>query len=131
MSEKISIDEATVKLLDLLNQNIKKLSAQVKETNDLVKYRIPEGIIEPYNITATTEQTVVKSMSNKYWFSICVINDGPDSCYVVVNTEASSTTPHRIDANGSFEVDMGAPKIKDIMLYCVSGTASLRIRGVR
>ncbi len=131
MSGKIPIDEAAIKLLDLLNQNMIKLSDEVKENNALIKYQIPKGIIEPYTVTATTESTIVKQAQDKHWFSICVINDGPDSCYVVVNTEASSTTPHRIDANGSFEVDMRAPKIKDLLVYCESGTASLRIRGVR
>jgi len=134
----IPIDEAQIKLLDKLVQQMTQLSKrvqenteQVKENTDLIREQIPEGIVEPLNVDVTTENKVVSPPSDKKWFSISLINDGPSNCFVVVNTELSNTTPHELEVNGTFNADMGAPKIKDILLYCVAGTASLRIRGVR
>ncbi len=134
----IPIDEAQIKLLDKLVQQMAQLSKQVqenteqvKENTDLIREQIPMGIVEPLTVDVTTKNKVVSPPFDKKWFSVSVINDGANSCFIIVNTELSSTTPHELEVNGTFEVDMGAPKIKDLLLYCVTGTASLRIRGVR
>jgi hypothetical protein len=134
MSEKpkmIRADEAQVLLLDKLLQQMTNLSKQVQENTILVREQIPTGIVEPLNVEVTTERKVLSPPFDRKWFSISVINDGPSNCFIIVNTELSNTNPHEVEVNGTFEVDMGAPKIKDILMYCIAGTASLRIRGVR
>jgi len=127
----IRADEAQVLLLDKLLQQMTNLSKQVQENTVLVREQIPMGIVEPLNVDVTTENKVLSPPFDRKWFSISIVNDGPNNCFVIVNTELSNTNPHEVEVNGTFEVDMGAPKIKDILLYCVTGTASLRIRGVR
>ena len=127
----IRAEEATVMLLDKLLQQMTNLSKQVQENTVLVREQIPMGIVEPLNVDVTTENKVLSPPFDKKWFSISVINDGPNNCFVIVNTELSNTNPHELEVNGTFEADMGAPKIKDLLLYCVTGTASLRIRGIR
>ena len=134
----IRADEAQVLLLDKLLQQMTNLSKQVQEntkqvqeSTTLIREQIPVGIVEPLNVDVTTENRVLSPPFDRKWFSISVINDGPNNCFIIVNTELSNTNPHELEVNGTFEVDMGAPKIKDLLLYCVAGTASLRIRGVR
>lgn len=124
-------DEAQVLLLDKLVQQMTFLSKQVQENTALVREQIPTGIIEPLTVDVTTENKVVTPSMDKKWFSISVINDGPDTCSVILNTELSNTTPHELDSGGTFEADFGSPVIKDLLTYCVTGTAHLRIRGIR
>jgi hypothetical protein len=130
-SKMIRADEAQVLLLDKLLQQMTNLSKQVQENTVLVREQIPMGIVEPLNVEVTTENKVLSPPFDRKWFSISIVNDGPNNCFVIVNTELSNTNPHEVEVNGTFEVDIGAPKIKDLLLYCVAGTASLRIRGVR
>lgn len=124
-------DEAMVQLLDKMLQEMRRLSDQSNKTLQLVQQQIPEGIVEPLEVDATTENKVVYPSMNKKWFSISVINDGPNTCSVILNTELSNTTSHELDSGGTFEADFGAPVIKDLLAYCTTGTAHLRIRGIR
>jgi hypothetical protein len=127
----IRADEATVRLLDKMLQEFRCVSDQTNQSLQLIKQQIPEGIIDPKEITATTvAQTVVPPL-DKRWFNISVVNDGPNSCYIVVNTEKSSTNPYLMRMHETFEVDLGVPKIVDALVWCASGSAALRIRGVR
>ncbi len=116
MSDKVDPDAMQIALLEKL---VKKIS-------------VPEGIVEPlHTITVTTEHQIITPPRRIPWYSVSVVNDGPDSCWIVVNTEKSSTTPYRLDIDETFEVDFHSPKIDDLMVWCESGSASLRIRGVR
>lgn len=127
----IRADEATVQLLDKMLQEFRRVSDQTNQSLQLIKQQIPEGIIDPKEVTATTvPQTIVPPL-DKRWFSISIIDDGPDPCYVVVNTEKSSTNPYLMQMHETFEVDFGVPKIVDALIWCGSGSAHLRIRGVR
>jgi len=134
MNEKpkmIRADEATVLLLDKMLQEIRHLSDQNNQTTQLIKNQIPEGIIDPKEVTATTAEISIIPPLDKRWFSIAIINDGPDSCFVVVNTEKSSTNPSILLVHETFEIDLGVPKIVDALVWCASGSAHLRVRGVR
>ena len=127
----IRADEATVMLLDKMLQTMRQLSEQTNKNTQLIKQQIPEGIIDPKEVTATTAELSIVPPLDKKWFSIAIINDGPDDCYVVVNTEKSSTNPSLLLVHETFEVDLGVPKIVDALVWCASGSAHLRIRGVR
>lgn len=127
----IRADEATVQLLDKMLETMRQMSEQTNKNTQLIKQQIPEGIIDPKEVTATTvEQTIVPPL-DKRWFSLSIINDGPASCYVVVNTEKSNTNPYLLLVHETFEVDLGVPKIVDALVWCASGSANLRVRGVR
>ena len=128
MSEKKKLmraDEAQVLLLDKLVEEIKDLNRRVKE-------QTPEGIVEPLHIiTATTTRRVITPPMRKPWFSISIVDDGPDDCWVIVNSEKSSTSPSLVRVGEPCEIDFGSALIEDIVVWCETGTASLRIRGVR
>jgi hypothetical protein len=99
---------------------------------EIVKQTTPEGIVEPLHIiTATITRRAITPPMHKPWFSVSVVNDGPDDCWVIVNSEKSSTSPSLVRNGEPCEIDFGAPVIEDLVVWCDSGTASLRIRGVR
>ena len=110
-----------VALLDEIAQRLKDES-----TNK------PVGIVEPLHpITVTQQRQIITPPIRKPWFSMSIVNDGPSNCWIIVNSEKSSTTPYDLGVGEVYEVDMGSPKISDIIAYCDSGTARLRIKGVR
>ena len=127
----IRAEEATVLLLDKMLQEIRRISDQSNSTLQLVKQQIPEGIIDPKDVAATTVPQTITPPLDKRWFSISIVNDGADDCYIVVNTEQSSTNPYLLKMHETFEVDLGVPKIVDAQVWCSSGSSSLRVRGVR
>lgn len=124
-------DEATVQLLDKLLQKFTQVSEDTKQNLELLKQHTPEGIIDPRNVVATTTPQTIIPPTEKLWYSIAIINDGASDCYIIVNTEKSSTTPSLIKVNEAYEVDLGVPKIMDAQVWCTTGSASLRVRGVR
>jgi len=130
-SPMIKADEAMVLLLDKMLQEIRRVSDQTNQTAQLIKQQIPEGIIDPKEVTATTMELSIVPPQDKKWFSISIVDDGPNPCYVVVNTEKSSTNPYLMQVHETFEVDLGVPKIVDALVWCAFGSANLRIRGVR
>lgn len=129
----IRADEAQVLLLDKLLEEIRNVKSELGEQKKLIMEQIPEGIVEPLNIVHVTDQRrVITSPLKKNWFSVSVVSDGPDPCWVIVNSEKSATSPYLLRMNETTEVDMGTAKIVDVVCYCDSGQeASLRIRGVR
>ena len=117
-----------VGLLDEIAERLLSLETHNKEIT-------PEGIVDPLvEITVTTEPLVVgppSAEAGKNWFSVSVINDGPDYCWVVINTGKSSTNPHKVVSGETYEVSFTKPKIYDLRLYTDSGTAVMRITGTR
>ena len=95
----------------------------------------PEGIVEPQvEMTITTEPTIVTPASaeaGKPWFSVSIINDGPEYCWVVINTGKSSTTPHKVSNGETYEVQFIKALIYDLRLYTDTGSAVMRITGTR
>jgi len=127
----IRADEATVRLLDKMLETMRQLSEQTNRNTELIQQQIPEGVIDPKDVVATTAELSIVPPQGKRWFSLSIINDGPNSCFVVVNTEKSNTNPYLLLVDEAFEVDLGVPKIVDALVRCASGSANLRIRGVR
>ena len=113
-------------LLDEIAQRLLNIEIHNKELS-------PEGIVEPLAvITVTTTTTIVQPPNlGKLWFSVSIINDGPESCWVVVNSGKSSTRSHRVDNDETYEVRFIKPVIADLMLSTDSGSASVRITGTR
>lgn len=121
----IRADAATALLLDKMLSEIRQLSSDVKK-------QMPEGVVEPLRIiTATTTQQTITPPMHKPWFSVSIVNDGPDDCWIIVNSEKSSTSPSLVRVGEPCEIDFGVPLIEDLVVWTDSGTATLRIRGVR
>jgi len=112
------LDEIAERLLSIENHN-----------NDIT----PLGIVEPLPIQTVTISPVVVEPPHegKYWFSVTVINDGPEDCWIVLNTGKSSTIPHKMVVDEVYEVQFIKPLIYDLRLYTDSGSTTLRIRGAR
>ena len=67
----------------------------------------------------------------KLWMSMTLINDGPNSVFVIVNTD-KSFDEHEVLSGETYTIDMHRPRIADILLWCRTGeTAAVRIVGVR
>ena len=125
----IRSDEAIVRLLDKLVSEITVLREQGDKTYELVKKQIPIGSIIPLSVkTANTTPQTIRFIHP--YFSINIVNDGPDDCNVIVNTEKSSTTAFLLKSGSVEEIDLKSAKIDDIYYYTDSGTAELRIRGI-
>lgn len=121
--KRVSPDVAQVYLLDEIAGRLLALERQLP-----VK---PQGIVEPLNPTnvTTTPRTLHPPFKRK-WFSMSISNDGPDDCWVHVNTE-KSPNPFLTRVGEVYEVDMQSPVIEDIRVWTDAGTAALRIKGVR
>ena len=127
----IRTDEAIVQLLDKMLEVQQTQTQQIINNTNLIKQQTPAGIVEPlHTVTVTTTQKVIKPPT-KPWFSVSIINDGDNTCYVIVNQEKASTTPYELRKNETYEIDFGTPNINEIVVYTMTGTASLRIKGVR
>ena len=129
----IRAEEAQVLLLDKLLEEIRNVKSELNDQKKLIMMQIPEGIVEPLNIVHVTDQRrVIQPPMRKNWFSVSIVSDGPDPCWVIVNSEKSTTSPYLLRMNETTEVDMGTAKIMDLVCHCDGGQeASLRIRGVR
>jgi len=121
----IRTDEAQVLLLD-------RLLAEIRNVKTGLEKQIPEGIVEPLSpVTVTTARRTVQSPYKKPWFSVSVVNDGPSACFIIVNSEKSTTSPYILNPNETFDIDMGIAKIVDLVAWCDLGRCILRVRGVR
>jgi hypothetical protein len=90
-----------------------------------------EGVVEPIEPISVNEEPRRVIAPLKPWFSVNVVNDGPDDVYVLVNTEKSFDW-HRVPKGESYRVDMKRGIIKDLLLKCEAGkTASVRLVGAR
>ena len=128
--KRIRSDEAIVRLLDKLVSEITVIKEQGNKTYEIVKKQIPFGAVEPLSQKVATT-TPVSIRFREPFFSIAIVNDGPNDCWIIVNTEKSYTTSFLLQSGSVEEVDMKIAQIDDIRYYTDVGTAVLRIRGVR
>lgn len=111
------------------------LLADIAETLQSIKeYEEEErsrGIVEPYEtLTVTDERRTLIARGGK-WQSLTIINDGPDSVWVLVNPGLSND-PHRIDDGEVHVVDFHRPRIGEVVLWCEAGhRTSLRVVGLK
>ena len=123
-AKRVNPEVAQVFLLDEIATRLLRLEKQLPVR--------PEGIVEPLSpIHVTTTPRVIHPPYRKKWFSMSIVNDGPDDCWVVVNTEKSPAQPYLTRVGEAYEVDLGSATIEDIRVYADVGTANLRIKGVR
>jgi len=126
--QRVTLDSQvlTTALLDEIAGRLLALEAHNKEIS-------PEGIVEPLPIlnVTTTPVVVQPPQEGKHWFSLSVVNDGPQPCWIVVNTGKSSTRPYQIQLDEVYEVTFIKPLIYDMRLYTDAGIASVRIKGAR
>lgn len=123
-NKRVNPDIAQVFLLDEIADRLMKLQKQLPVR--------PEGIVEPLSPThVTTTPRVIYPPFKRKWFALSIVNDGPDDCWIVVNTEKSPAQPYLTRVGESYEADLGSPAIEDIRVYTESGTANLRIKGIR
>ena len=113
-------------LLDEIAERLHAIELHNKELS-------PEGIVEPLPIlTITTNPVVVQPpQQGKHWFSLSAVNDGPQPCWIMVNTGKSSTRPYQIQVDEVYEVAFIKPLIYDMRLYTDTATAVMRIKGAR
>lgn len=126
MSEDKRVNPAAMQiaLLDEIAESLLNLRNQLPEK--------PQGIIEPISpVKVTTTPKVIQPPMKKKWFSVSIVNDGPADCWIVTNTEKSPAQPYFTRVGEEYSISLGHPAIEDIRVYTDSGTANLRIRGVR
>ena len=111
----------------LLDDVFRKLNS----IEGLIKTTIPKGAVDPLPLLTATTKPAVYQPKVGNWFSVSIVNDGPSTCWVIVNTGVSFTRPYLLKVNEVYEVDMRTAKIEDIRYYTDEGTADLRIKGVR
>lgn len=114
----------SVALLDEIAERLLSIEQDIKES-------MAEGIVEPLRLVTSTTTPAVTRPLQKPWFSVSIVNDGPNDCWIVVNTEKSSTTPYLLRDGETTDIAMGAPRIIDLYHHTDAGTALLRIRGIR
>lgn len=90
-----------------------------------------KGIVEPFEtVTVTDERRTIIARGGK-WQSLTIINDGPDSVWVLVNPGLSND-PHRINDGEVHTVDFHRPRIGEVVLWCEDGhRTSLRVVGLK
>jgi len=132
-------EEEELKQLTKIDPKVVQTMLLFKSYKELKRLRIleeekrPKGVVEPFPnpIVVTQQGKVVRPPEGKPWISIDMVNDGPDSCWALVNLR-KSVDAHEILNGETYSVDMKIPLIEDVYLCCRIGeTASLRIVGVR
>ena len=115
----------SVALLDEIAERLLTLETLSKE-------RRPEGFVDTFDSVAVTDQVRELSASHNYpWFTIMIVNDGPDDVWVLVNPR-KNPTPHRVAVGEPYNVDMKRGVIRQVNLWCDAGeTATVRVVGLR
>jgi hypothetical protein len=97
-------------LLDEIAQSIRELKKTIQQT-------IPEGVILTYDdeeITSSPKE--FRAHYLKPWFSVSILNKGPNPVYVGINVGHGGGI--KIDVGETFPVDFNAPRIKFVTLWC-------------
>lgn len=111
-------------ILDEIAERLYSLEQMQKEEK-------AEGVVEPIEPVAVTDEVRRVVAPFKPWFSVVIVNDGPDDVYAIVNSEKSFEW-HQIPKGEPYKVDMKRAIIKDVLLKCESGeNASVRVVGSR
>ena len=101
----------------------------IRELTSLIKQTIPEGIVETYEETATTSQTIIRPPAGKKWISVSIFNKGDATAKLGINV--GYTNAITVEKNKSFNVDTKVPKITEVNYKTESGTANLVIICIR
>ena len=124
--KRLNPDVLNTALLDEIAERLMNIETHNREIS-------PEGIVEPLPILSVTTIPLVVQPPNegKHWFAVTIVNDGPQACWVVINTGKSSTRPYQLQLDEIYEVTFLKAVIYDMRLYTDAGVASVRIKGAR
>lgn len=87
-----------------------------------------EGVIQPLSLDVTPERPVLLRPLRPWW-SVYVLNDGPDVVHVYVNRGERSFDLGKYEDKG---IDMGAPRIEEVLIEVDEGcSASVRVDAKR
>lgn len=121
--KKVPADVLQVALLDEIAERLLSIEKLTKATE-------PEGVVEPFEKMTITNQRFHLKL-RKPLFSCSIINDGPDSVFVIVNVE-KSLEEHRILDHETYNVNFGRALITGVLFWCQPGeTAAIRMVGTR
>jgi len=109
-------------MLDEIANGIRELTSLIKET-------IPEGIIETYNLTATTNMQEIRPPAGKRWFSVQIFNEGPNTVKIGINTTITETKD--VKSGDSYNINFGVGKIQYIKYKTTTGTSKIIISAIR
>jgi hypothetical protein len=109
-----------------------EIAGRLAEIYESMQEERAEGVVEPIEpVVITEEGRHLRPPVGKPWMSMDLINDGPNSCWALVNT-SRSVDAHEIKKGETYTIDMKRPIIEDVYLWCKPREeASLRIVGVR
>ena len=109
---------------------LNSIAERLLSLENLYREERAEGVVEAIEkFTITSQRRSIKRL--KPWFSASLVNDGPDSVFVIVNTQ-KSFDEHEILDGESIQLDFHRARIDDVLLWCNHGeTAHVRIVGTR
>lgn len=109
---------------------LNEIAERLLNIENLYKEEAPFGAVEAIEkFTITSQRNHITRL--KPWISMALVNDGPHSVFVIVNTE-KSFDEHEVQNGETYTIDMHRPKIEDILMWCNNGeTASVRLVGTR
>lgn len=108
-----------------------EIASRLSTLQDLEEARQPSGITEPIEpIAVTSTVSVIRAVYGS-WFSVILINDGPDDLYALVNNPLSKDW-HRVPVGETYTVNMSKGILGSVLLRCdLEKTASARLVGCR
>lgn len=114
----------TVALLDEVAERLLTIQKLAEEQR-------AEGVVEPIEPVAVVATPRRVLAPFKPWFSITIVNDGPNDVKALVNTETGLDW-HKIVKDETFKVEVNRGILKDVLLKCEPNeNASVRIVGSR
>lgn len=103
----------------------------LQEIQKYMKEARAEGIVEPLKSVSVTDAPKQIRAPYKPWFTVELLNDGPNTVHAIFNTE-KSFDEHEIRKGESCKVEMGRGIIKDVYVKCDKGErAKIRLVGTR
>lgn len=115
----------SIALLDEIAERLLRLENIEHERN-------PKGYVDPIGpITVTHALTEMRASDFSPWFSVVVINDGPNDCWLLPNPD-KNFTPHHLLSTEDINLNMERGLITVVHLWCDAGeTAAIRMVGIR
>ena len=98
----------------------------LRQLIDLTELQIPVGRTPFVPLTATT--TLRELTLTPPWFSVKIINDGPQTVLVKVNDEHDNAIP--INNGEDLNLDFGSPRVALLLFQTEAATAALRLIGL-
>ena len=130
---KIESGPMSIALLNAIAERLMSLDViaeRLANLENLYREERAEGVVEAIEkFTITSQRRSIKRL--KPWFSASLINDGPNSVFVIGNTQ-KSFDEHEVLNGETFTLDFHRARIDDILLWCNNGeTAHVRLVGTR